>query len=210
MFMQNQAAFVADTTQADIIDLEALMFPATLNRSGILEGTRVETSGGWRPIESLVPGDAVFTLDGGLRQITALHREQILPARTLVVPGGALDNCAEMRLLPGQHMLLQNDRAEAAFGNPLALIPAAAMAGYHGIQWVNSSGLEVDVLTLEFDEEEVVYGNTGALFHCPEARQIGAARLVSKFFSVLNLAQGRAMVELMKRDEKEQADLLMA
>ncbi len=205
MFMQNQATFATGLAQSAMIDLEATMFPAALARSGLIEGTRLEAADGWRPVESLMRGDAVFTFDGGLRQIKAIHRQQIKPARALLVPGGALDNCARMMLLPGQHMLLEDTRAEAAFGSPLALVPAAALAGFRGIKWTNWQTKSAEIVTLEFEEEEVVYGNTGALFHCPDATQhatqFRAEGLCSEFFKVLRLDQARAMVGLMAADE---------
>lgn len=205
MFMHKQTAFTpeiaAELPQADMIDLEGVMFPGTLSRSGLIEGTKVEAADGWRSVESLMRGDAVFTFDGGLRQIEAIHRQEIRPARALLVPGGALDNCADMMLLPGQHMLLESPRAEDSFGSPLALVPAAALAGYHAITWINSSAKVAEIITLQFEEEEVVYGNTGALFHCPNAAQYGAARLISRFFSVLDLDQARTLVLQMSADE---------
>lgn len=206
MFMQHQAAFA----QSAMIDLEAAMFPAALAWSGLIEGTRVEAADGWRPVESLMRGDAVFTFDGGLRQIVAVHRQEIKPARALKVPGGALDNCAEMMLLPGQHMLLEHARAEAAFGSPLALLPAAALAGHRGIEWVNWQGKLAEIVTLEFEDEEVVYGNTGALFHCPDAAQFRTDALDSKFFTVLGLEQGRAMVALIAADAAREGAACLA
>ncbi len=190
MFMQNQTAF----DPAEMIDLEAAMFPGMLSRSGLVDGTRVEAADGWRPVESLMRGDAVFTFDGGLRQIQAIHRDDMRPARLLHVPGGALDNCAEMLVLPGQYLMVQDTRAEDLFGSPLAVVPAAALAGFNGIEWVNGRAKQREIVTLEFEDEEVVYGNTGALFHCPSHAQYGAARLVSGFFNVLDLAQARTLI----------------
>ncbi len=190
MFMQAATAFCP----ADMVDMETAMFPSAMNRSGFIQGTRVEAADGWRPVESLMRGDAVYTFDGGLREIRAIHREEVRPVRVLNVPGGALDNCAELALLPGQHMLLEAPEAEAAHGSPLALLPAAALAGWRGVEWVNWKARKVEVVTLVFDEEELVWGNSGALFHCPDTRQHGAPRLVSRFFKVLGLEEGRALL----------------
>jgi len=190
MFMQTAAAF----TTADMVDVETAMFPSALARTGFIQGTKVEAADGWRPVESLTRGDAVYTFDGGLREIRSIQREEIRPVRVLNVPGGALDNCAEMAVLPGQHMLLEDARAEQIFGSPLALIPAASLAGWRGVEWVNWKARKVEVITLVFDEEELVWGNSGALFHCPDAGQLAAPRLISKFFNVLGLAGGRQML----------------
>ena len=192
MFMQTATAF----TPADMVDVETALFPSALARSGFIQGTKVEAADGWRPVESLMRGDAVYTFDGGLREIRSIHREEIRPVRVLNVPGGVLDNCAEMVLLPGQHMLMDLPGAEEAFGSPMGLIPAAALAGWNGVEWVNWKARKVEVVTLVFDEEELVWGNSGALFHCPDASQHSAPRLVSRFFNVLGLSDGRRLLGL--------------
>ena len=86
------------------------------------------------------------------------------------------------------------------FGSPLALVPAAALAGFRGIEWVNWKGAQTEVITLEFDQEEIIYANTGTLFQCPNASQLALPRPISKFFNVLDLADAREMVALMSTD----------
>ncbi len=192
MFMQSATAF----KPAEMVDLEAALFPTAMMRSGMIEGTRLEAADGWRPVESLVRGDAVYTWDGGLREIRAILREEVRPVRVLEVPGGALGNCAEMTLMPGQHLALDLPGAEAAFGRPSVLVPAAALAGWRGVEWTNWKARKVEVVTLVFDEEELIWANSGALFHCPQPSQRGAARLVSPFFAVAGLAQARGLLGL--------------
>ncbi len=195
MFMQDTKAFA----QAQPVDLDILLHNAARAQAGIVAGTRLEAASGWRPVESLMRGDAVYTLDGGLRQIVDIQREDMTPRRQLFVPGGALDNCAEMLLLPGQHVLLDADIAEEAFGSPLVLVPAAALAGYNGIAWQDGQE-RVEIVTLGFDEEEVVYGNTGAMLHCPATGQMEARETKSKFFTVLGMEQARAMVGILTHE----------
>lgn len=190
MFMQAATAF----SHADMVDVETALFASALSRSGLIEGTRVEAADGWRRVESLVRGDAVYTLDGGLREIRAIHREEIRPVRVLNVPGGALDNCAQMVLLPGQHMLVEAPGAQAAHGSRMKLLPAAALAGWNGIEWRNWKARKAEVVTLVFDEEELVWANSGVLLHCPDASQHIAPRLVSRFFNVLGLREGRRLL----------------
>ncbi len=202
MLMQSATAFEA----AEMVDLEAALFPAAMMRSGMIEGTRVEAADGWRPVESLLRGDAVYTWDGGLREIRAILREEVRPVRVLEVPGGALDNCAEMTLMPGQHMALDLPGAEAALGRPTVLVPAAALAGWRGIAWTNCKARRVEVVTLVFDEEELVWANSGALFHCPDASRQQAARLVSPFFAVAGLEEARRLLGQEKECSTGQAD----
>ncbi|MCI2399181.1 Hint domain-containing protein [Aliiroseovarius subalbicans] len=192
MFMQTDKAFAA----ASPVDLDILLSSTARGRAGLVAGTRVEAASGWRPVESLMRGDAVYTLDGGLRQIIDVQREDMTPTQSLLVPGGALDNCAEMVLMPGQHVMLEADIAEEAFGSPLVLLPALALEGYRGI--TRQQGQErVEIVTLGFDDEEIVYGNTGALLHCPATGQMQAQSTTSKFFTVLGMEQARALMGIM-------------
>ncbi len=192
MFMQTQTAFAA----AETIDLDALIFGATQAQGGLVAGTRVEAADGWRPVESLVRGDAVYTLDGGLRQIVGIDRADRTPARMVHVPGGALDNCADLTLLPGQHMLIEDAVADQVLDSPMALLPAAGLIGYRGIGWIRSRA-RVEVVTLRFEDEEIVFGNSGALLHCPAAGRSQTGAPKSDFFTVLGMEQARAMVALM-------------
>ena len=192
MFMQSNSAFA----QAQPVDLDRLLHATNRARGGLVAGTRLEAADGWRPVERLMRGDAVYTLDGGLRQIIDIKREDMTPLRQLHVPGGALDNCAEMTLMPGQHVLIEAEIAEEAFGSPLALLPAAALAGYRGITW--QEGQErVEIVTLGFDEDEVVYGNTGALLHCPSTARLHDGGTHSNFFTVLGMEQARALMGIL-------------
>lgn len=198
MFMQAATAFAA----ADMVDVETALFPDALARTGFVQGTRVEAADGWRPVESLTRGDAVYTFDGGLREIHTIHRAEVRPVRVLNVPGSVLDNCAEMVLLPGQHMLMDLPDTEEETGSSARLIPAAALAGWNGVEWANWKARKVEVVTLIFAEEELVWGNSGALFHCPDARQFGAPRLVSPFFDVVGLRDARRLLELEARQRR--------
>ncbi|WP_300519407.1 Hint domain-containing protein [Aliiroseovarius sp.] len=192
MFMQSHTAFA----QAQPVELDILSHGQIRARGGLVAGTRLEAADGWRPVERLMRGDAVYTLDGGLRQIIDIKREDLIPPRRIMVPGGALDNCAGMALLPGQHVLIEAGIAEDAFGSPLVLLPAAALAGYRGIHWQEGQD-RVEIVTLGFEEDEVVYGNTGALLHCPATTCMGESAPQSDFFTVLGMKQARALVGLL-------------
>lgn len=178
-------------------------------RSGLVQGTRVEAADGWRPVETLGRGDAVYTLDGGLKEIREIRRQQVTPGRSLRVPGGALDNCADMTVLAGQHLLLENAHVEASFGAPMALIPAAALAGYRDITWALARE-SVEVVTLVFQEEEIVWANTGVLMHCPDVAQAAQRALKSRFFTLLDRVQARALVSLMAADARHGAEACAA
>jgi len=84
----------------------------------------------------------------------------------LEVPAGALGNQREMQLLPEQNVMVESDTAEDMFGDPFVMLPAAALNGYRGITRVKPHR-EIVVYTLHFEQEQVVFACSGALFHCP-------------------------------------------
>ncbi|MCU0907124.1 MAG: Hint domain-containing protein [Rhodobacteraceae bacterium] len=136
MFMHRQAAFADARKIISSRDTNSAILPP----AGLTAGMRVETPQGWRPVETLVAGDRVQTLDGGMRQVigsthTTLARHDLVRAAAtgempLYVPGGALDTCAGFHILPDQPVLLDTHHAEAVFGSPLVLVPGAALEGW--------------------------------------------------------------------------------
>jgi hypothetical protein len=176
-------------------------------RSGLVAGTRVETARGWKPVEQVMTGERVQTWDGGLQPVTKVERTlygadlaEAYPDGLLMVPGGALNTCDAVYLLPEQHILLESVVAEEVLGRPAVLVPAAALEGHRGIMRVMPVDL-VEVVTLSFDEEEIVYANTGALLHCVprKAGKTPQGGETSAFFEVLTFDQARALVALMER-----------
>ena len=108
---------------------------------GLVSGTKVATQIGWRPVEAVTAGDQVLTFDGGLQFVTGVTRQIIWTGGSqsdadtwpLHVPAGALGNREDMTLMPQQAVLVESDTAEAVFGDPFAMIPAAALDGFRGI-----------------------------------------------------------------------------
>jgi hypothetical protein len=108
--------------------------------AGLIAGTLVETAAGWRRVELLRVGDRVHTYDGGLRQLRRVEHayygaenggyelEQILH-----VPGGALDNCEDLLLMPEQLLMIESQVAEELLGTLAVLIPTSALPGFRGI-----------------------------------------------------------------------------
>lgn len=144
--------------------------------SGIVAGTRVATAIGWRPVEAVSVGDKVLTFDGGLQRVTGVRRQVLwsgegdCPRRfwPLSVPAGALGNREVMSLLPRQPVMVESDSAEELFGDPFALIPAMSLDDINGITRAPPRG-PVEVITVQFADDQVVFANSGALFLCPAA-----------------------------------------
>lgn len=173
---------------------------------GIVAGTRIATGFGWRPVEAIAPGDMVMTFDHGLRPVVAVRRAQLFAGRNacprhlmpLAVPAGALGNATPMLLLPEQSVLVESDLAEAVFGDPFALIPAAALDGYRGIARITPHQ-KVEIVVLQFDEDEVIYANGTGMIHCASVHGLGFDTMMEEegTYSVLPLDMAQAIVAAM-------------
>ncbi|EAQ04870.1 hypothetical protein OB2597_06290 [Pseudooceanicola batsensis HTCC2597] len=142
--------------------------------SGLMEGTRIATAMGFQRIETLEPGARVVTFDNGLQEVRTVRREPLWFAtgdcpralQPLFVPAGAVGNAQDMVLLPHQSVLVESDAAEEAFGDPFILMQAKDLEGIRGITRVTPNA-PATVITLEFDNDEVVFAGSGAMCICP-------------------------------------------
>lgn len=143
--------------------------------SGLTAGTRVATAHGWRPIEAITVGDPVMTFDNGMQTVGAVTRGTHFAASDLPdfavpihVPIGAMGNEEPMVLLPEQIVMLESDTAEVVTGDPFALVPAKVLEGFRGIDRIR--GLRpVEVVSLHFENDEVLFADGGALLLAPSA-----------------------------------------
>jgi len=144
--------------------------------TGFVAGTKVATQHGWQDVTTIKAGDTVLTFDGGLQTVVSVEEnlaweddffcpEHLWPMH---VPAGALGNREDMTLMPEQAVLIESDVAEEVFGDPFTMIKAASLEGYRGITQNRPMNL-FKVITLRFQNEQVVFANSGALFHCPAA-----------------------------------------
>ncbi len=174
--------------------------------TGFVAGTKVATQFGWRPVESVAKGDVVLTFDGGMQKVTTVQREKMVRHDAQVpqnqwpfeIPAGALGNRETMWLLADQTVMIESDAAEDLLGDPFALIPAAALEGFRGIHRVPPMQ-SVDVITLEFDQDEIVFANSGALFFCPKSRDlVSDLGSDTSAYDVLSRRMADALVELLE------------
>lgn len=176
---------------------------------GIAAGTLIATDRGWKRAQDLQPGDPVVTFDNGLVPLRSVSHSTLatrgrgIPrsAWPLDVPAGALGNRRDLRLLPGQAVLIESDRAEELYGDPFVLIPAAALVGWKGIARARPAP-ETAVVFLEFDGDEIVYAEGMALIHCGRRTpvQVATAEELMRVgqdcpYRVLPPALGRALLE---------------
>ena len=164
--------------------------------SGLMAGTLVESPHGWLPAQNLRIGDLVQSYDGGLARVVGLDRDWAMPARgdhLLRLPGGALDNCSDLILLPGQSVLIDTLNDAGLPNDMVVLIPAAAL---EGLFCTTRMQIEkpIEVITPRFAEDEAIYTNSGTLLHCPGIRH-SAGQPASSFFTQLNHAQATAFLQ---------------
>lgn len=192
-FGTTSTAFCAEATLADVT-------------AGIVAGTKVATQYGWRPVEAVAVGDMVLTFDGGMQPVKGVRRDRVWTAGAngdpaswpLHVPAGALGNRSDMVLLPHQAVMVESDTAERLFGDPFAVIPALALEGYRGITRIMPEA-HMDVVTLVFEHDEVVFGNIGALFLCPS--QMDLLDTAPSAYEVMSLESADLLVNFLEMED---------
>lgn len=141
---------------------------------GMVEGTRIASSLGWRPVEALAVGDMILTFDNGMQPIIEVRRQtlwidaNVVPRSQwpVMVPRGALGNGRDLMLMADQGVVIESDVADEALDDPFAVLRASALSGLRGVRRVDP-GMKVELVTLVFAEDQVVYAEGGVLIHCP-------------------------------------------
>lgn len=171
--------------------------------AGLLEGTRIATATGWRPVDKICVGDQVLTFDRGLQTVTDIQRETHEYARhpwqrPVFVPAGALQNQRDLWLMPDQGLLVECDAVQDPMGDPFAVVPAQALDGYRGIALVSTESV-FEVTTLAFAEDEAIYVEGGMLAHCPRPRSLLSEDgcEAAPLYDVLDRDAARRLVETM-------------
>lgn len=184
----------------DIRQFEAAVPVPGLSRpqAGLPGATLVETATGWRPAAALCPGDRIATWDGGYRPLVAVRARQIRPeGLTMIrVPGGALNNCAQVWLRPDQQVLIRSPFVGAVLEAEAVLLPAAALAGFRGID-CGAPEAPLTLVALQFASDEVIFAATGLALLCPaEAAAAPGGPRDSGYHPRLDAARGRDLMAL--------------
>lgn len=149
-------------------------------RGGLLHGTKVATTGGWKPVETLVAGDLVRTLDHGFQEVRRVcvdrivvpgdeRRAEHLP---VLVPSRAAYNGRPVWLMPEQGMAL--DQGKLGLGvKGISIVPARMLSGVGRLQ-SQTPAQTFDVTALFFDQDEVVFIEGGFQAYCPAGRMVAA------------------------------------
>ena len=100
-------------------------------------------------------------------QLPPDHKLKIESLRTRY--GGSGHSVREaLTLLADQGVLVESDAACEMYGDPFAVVPAHALEGVRGIRR-EAPQHRVELITILFAEEQVIYAEGGALLHCPVA-----------------------------------------
>ena len=175
MGMEKMFGWMNKTATRRMAETSAACDGAMINTTGLLSGTRVATVMGWRVAEALAPGDMVLTFDNGLQELVDVRREtfwagdMMCPTAygAVCVPAGAMGNAQDLELMPDQGVLIESDAACDAYGDPFAVIAAKTLVGYRGIRRA-APRTQIELITLVFASEQVIYAEGGALVHCPD------------------------------------------
>ncbi|WP_353471919.1 Hint domain-containing protein [Salipiger sp. H15] len=131
--------------------------PAPLN--ALVAGTTVLTLDGALPVEVLSPGDRVITRDCGAVAVTALQRfTRTVPL--VAIRAGCMGNSrpeGDLLLPERQEILLRGWRASALFGARRALVPLSRIIDGHFVSRVGPR--LVPLVALCFEAPHILYAD---------------------------------------------------
>ncbi|SMY09940.1 Hint domain-containing protein [Flavimaricola marinus] len=166
-------AIMTNNFDTDFCTIQPVHTDLSQTTGGLLVGTKVATSFGWRPVQAIAEGDLVLTFDNGLQRVTRVQTHVLdMPRQTVTesawplhVPANALGNLAPLIVMPGQSVLVESDLAEELLGDAFVAIQATQLNGVEGIERVIPAE-RLTVITLHFEQDEVIFGAGGVLFVC--------------------------------------------
>ncbi len=126
-------------------------------------GTLIDTPDGERPVESLVAGDLVLTLDNGPRPLRWVGSRRIAGTGRMapvLFRAGAIGNARDLRLSPQHRVLVTGWRAELLFGQAEVLAPAVALVNGDTIRRAPVEA--VTYVHLLFDRHELIWSEGAA------------------------------------------------
>ena len=171
--------------------------------SGLYAATPVQTAFGWLALSDLRAGDLVMTRDDGLMPISLISTEFRKALWSVRVPADSLGNGAEVLLPPGQSVLIRSNFARPFSGDDLALIPATALEGWHGIA-PQVPALAQPMLQIRLARPAILFAGPGLMVGC-EGMDQGRFDLKHLLHCpsrpVLPLAAARQMVSSLVAEE---------
>jgi Ca2+-binding RTX toxin-like protein len=137
-----------------------------LENTGVVcfvRGTSILTVAGEKPIEELVAGDLIMTLDHGYQPIRWIG-SSIVEGKgrfaPIVIEAGTLGNARRLAVSPQHRMLLSGWQAELYFDEPEVLVAAKLLVNDMTIRAQEQA--EVEYFHMLFDTHEIVYAEGAA------------------------------------------------
>ncbi|MEO0912670.1 MAG: Hint domain-containing protein [Pseudomonadota bacterium] len=127
-------------------------------------GTLIETGTGPVPVENLVAGDRVITLDHGARPITWVGHSRVRARgrlRPVRIAAGALGEnapSADLVVSPYHRVVVKGWRAEVLFGQEEVLVTASSLVNGETIRLVRDMSM-VDYYHILFETHEIIISN---------------------------------------------------
>lgn len=183
----------------------------SVEATGILVGTAIATSFGWRPVEAICCGDMVLTFDHGFRSVAGVCRVLLwdgrgtCPAalRPVRIDANVLDNTQDVVVLPEQGIMVESDAAVDHRGDPFAVLMPRSMEAYGFADCVEQSQ-PIEAIVLEFEDDEVVYGQSGLHFHIPAAGDLFEETNPALQYKVLNTEETFEVLEDLDAGHQQQ------
>lgn len=122
------------------------------------KGTLIETASGEKPVETLIVGDLVRTLDHDfqpIRWIGSVQHPAVGALAPVMIRKGVLENTRDLLVSPQHRMLLTGWRAELFFGECEVLASAKSLINDRDI--VRVEGGFVEYFHILFDTHEIIF-----------------------------------------------------
>jgi len=126
-------------------------------------GTGIETAGGTRPVENIVPGEMVWTLDNGLQPVRWVSQTSTRGTGAfapVVFAPGSIGNTSELIVSQEHRIYLDSDMAGLLFGEAQVLIAAKHLCGLPGV--ARHPRASIEYTHFMFENHQIVRSN-GAL-----------------------------------------------
>lgn len=123
-------------------------------------GTMIRTPDGEKPIEDLVPGSRVVTLDHGVQIVRWVGTSKV-PAAGALAPisfaPGVAGNTRALLVSPNHRILWRNSTFQLYFGSSQALVAAKFLVGVPGV--TRKEGGSIVYVHIQFDHHEIIWAN---------------------------------------------------
>lgn len=123
-------------------------------------GTMIRTEAGQRRVETLVPGDLIWTMDHGMQPLRWIGQRRVAAVGAFApvhVRAGTFGDHADLVVSPQHRILVRDPLADLVFGTPEVLVAAKHLVD--GVQVQSIEGGEVTYVHLLFDRHEIVMSN---------------------------------------------------